>query len=281
METEKALPNASVMPETVLPEHRTVRKAQLATSRPTTLERRSSGAVAASAFLVNHALLILISLLTGRLFYDVAGQATGLGPLWERWDTLWYIRVADHGYSWYPPPIQSDVAFFPLYPLLMHVTSLATGLPTSVSGLVVTNVSFLAALYVFHRLVLVEYDAETADRAVFYVAVFPTALFFFAAYAESLYLLCCVGCVYALHLRRWWLAGLCGMAACLTRQLGIVLVIPFALEVCDAVRPERRLDAWLHAAPALLLVPAGLLTYMTYLQLRFDDALLFLRAQAA
>ncbi len=223
----------------------------------------------------------MISLLTGRLFYDVAGHAVGLAALWERWDVLWYVRVANHGYSWQAPPVQSDVAFFPLFPLLTHVTSLVTAIPAYESGLLVTNISFLACLYVFHRLVLIDFDVDTADRAVFYLAVFPTALFFFAAYSESLYLLCCVGCLCALRLRRWWLAGFCGMAACLTRQLGVALVIPFALELYDALRDESKPDGWLKVAPALLLVPTGLLTYMVYLQARFGDALLFLRAQEA
>jgi hypothetical protein len=53
------------------------------------------------------------------------------------------------------------------------------------------------------------------------------------------------------------------------------------MEAYDALRRERRADAWLRAVPALVLVPAGLLSFMTYLQLRFGDGLLFLRAQAA
>lgn len=243
--------------------------------------RRSSGAVAFYAFLANHALLIVISLLTGRLFYDVAGQAVSLSALWERWDVLWYLRIADHGYTWFSPPIQSDVAFFPLYPLSMHVTSVVTALPAFESGLLVSNCCFLAALYVLHRLVLLDFDADTADRAVYYLAVFPTALFFFTAYSEALYMLCCVGCVYALRLRRWWLAGLCGMAACLTRQLGIALIIPYFLELYSTLRREQRRGILQQAVPAMLLIPAGILSYMTYLQLRFGDAMLFLRAQQA
>jgi hypothetical protein len=270
----------SIVPGILVPEHTAVQCAQQKGSQLVP-DRRASAAVATWAYLVNHVLLIMISLLTGRLFYDVAGQSTGLASLWERWDVLWYMRLAVHGYTWYPPPVQSDVAFFPLFPLLMHATSIVTALPVYASGLLVTNVSFLAALYVFHRLVLVDFDADTADRAVYYLAVFPTALFFFAAYSEAFYLLCCVGCIYALRLRRWWLAGLCGMAACLTRQLGIALVIPFALELHDALRHEYHPAAWLKSVPALFLLPAGLLAFMTYLQVRFGDALLFLRAEEA
>jgi hypothetical protein len=36
-----------------------------------------------------------------------------------------------------------------------------------------------------------------ATRAVFYLGLFPTALFFLTAYSEGLYLACTVGCVSA------------------------------------------------------------------------------------
>jgi Gpi18-like mannosyltransferase len=238
--------------------------------------------VALQVFIANRVLLIIISLLSGRLFYDVAGQVRGLLDLWHRWDVLWYIRVADHGYVWYPPPVQSDLAFFPLYPLSMHLLSSVTPLSTYVAGLLVTNMSFAAVLYLFHRLLLHDFDPDVAERTVYYLGLFPTALFFFTVYSEALFLLCCVGCVYGLRLRRWWIAGLCGMAATLTRQLGLLLVVPFAIEVLAYWRqqqPNRR-D---RRSPllALALIPTGLLAFMAYLQIKFGDALLFVRAQVA
>jgi hypothetical protein len=236
--------------------------------------------LAVQVFVANHVILAIISLLTGRLFYDVVGQVQDLFPLWERWDVLWYERVAMAGYSWHPPPVQSDVAFFPLYPLSMHVLSVLTTMPAYAAGLVVANLSFLGALYVVHRLVLVDFEGEVADRTVYYLGIFPTALFFFTAYSEALYLLCCAGCIYALRLRRWWLAGLCGMAATLTRQLGLLLVLPFVVEVLASWQGPRWTRLWPRLLPALL-VPAGLLAFMAYLQVRLGDAFLFFRAQAA
>jgi hypothetical protein len=242
--------------------------------------RRRSIALAVQVFVANHILLTIISLLTGRLFYDVVGQVRDLFPLWERWDVLWYERVAVSGYSWHPPPVQSDVAFFPLYPLSMHVLSVLTPMSAYAAGLVVANLSFLGALYVLHRLVLMDFDGDVADRTVYYLGIFPTALFFFTAYSEAPYLLCCAGCFYALRLRRWWLAGLIGMAATLTRQLGVLLVLPFVVEVFASWHGPRWTGLWSRLWPVLLL-PAGLLSFMAYLQVRFGNALLFFRAQAA
>ncbi len=36
--------------------------------------------------------------------------------IWERWDALWYMQIAQHGYS----ASDGSTAFFPLYPGLMH-----------------------------------------------------------------------------------------------------------------------------------------------------------------
>lgn len=245
--------------------------------------RQHSLAIALQVFVANRIVLIIISLLTGRLFYDVPRLARDLLPLWYRWDVLWYVRLADHGYVWHSPPVQSDLAFFPLYPLSMHALTLVTPFSAYTAGLFVTTVSFAAALYLFHRLLLHDFDAAVAERTVFYLGLFPTALFFFTTYSEALYLLCCIGCVYALRLRRWWIAGLCGMAATLTRQLGLLLVVPFAVELFTYWRQQQPYHPDRRSSPllALALIPTGLLVFMAYLQIKFGDALLFLRAQIA
>jgi hypothetical protein len=150
------------------------------------------------------------------------------------------------------------------------------------AGLLVTNVSFALALYLLHRLVLLDCDRETAERTVTYLALFPTALFFFTAYAEALYLACCLGCVYALRRRRWWLAGVCGLAATLTRELGVLLLVPCAMEVYAYVRHARPARHDVHRALlSLMAIPAGLLAFIAFLQVRLGNGLLFLRAQEA
>jgi hypothetical protein len=240
--------------------------------------------------------LVVLTFLTGHLFRELEDGDHTLGGLWHHWDVLWYIRIADHGYRWQPPPVQSDLAFFPLYPLTMHLLAVLSPLSAYAAGTAVTGVSFAIALYLLHRLVSRDYGRDAGERAVLYLAFFPTALFFFAAYSEALYLLTCLGCVYALRLRRWWAAGLCGMAAALTRQLGLLLLVPFLVEYVEAhlvpagreglPKGDRvRLGRW--ALPfgrdllAALLIPAGTALYMVYLQVTQGDALLFLRAQAA
>src|SRR5688500_6462153 len=38
---------------------------------------------------------------------------------WAQWDSCWYHRIASDGYS-YVPGMQSTVAFFPAYPLVVR-----------------------------------------------------------------------------------------------------------------------------------------------------------------
>ncbi|MGH2411010.1 MAG: hypothetical protein ACRDGS_11665, partial [Chloroflexota bacterium] len=144
---------------------------------------RESIVLTLQVFLINRGILTVISVLTSKLFYDVPGRSHDLFAIWHRWDVLWYIQVADHGYAWSPPPIQSNLAFFPLFPFAMHVLTLITPFSTYAAGLVIVNLSFAATLYFFHRLLLLDFDAGIAGRAVYYLGLFPTALFFYAAYS--------------------------------------------------------------------------------------------------
>src|SRR5260370_32767297 len=73
--------------------------------RPYWPSRRQSIAIALQVFVANHLVLAGISLLTGRLFYDIPRKTPyTLAALWHHWDVLWYLDLADHGYHWYAPP---------------------------------------------------------------------------------------------------------------------------------------------------------------------------------
>ncbi|HET9922382.1 MAG TPA: mannosyltransferase family protein [Ktedonobacteraceae bacterium] len=209
---------------------------------------------------------------------------------WYRWDAGHYTAIATHGYVRLP-----DAAFFPLYPALIHVLSIPLHHSALVNGMLISNAAFLGTLIVLYRLVETEFDRETAQRTALYLAIFPTALFFFAAYNESLFLLFLLLCFYALRRGSWWLAGLWGCLATLTRSLGLILAIVFLYEFVRQVFPQLR-QAWqeqqaewakrvtqtlklLAGLPAGLLIPLGLSIYAYYLNLRLHDPLAFSHAQ--
>ena len=196
-----------------------------------------------------------------------------LAPL-ARWDSAWYLRIADSGYG----GDVSRAAFFPLYPLL--VRGVGTLLGGSHGGLLVAAylvslAAFLAALTLLHRLTELELGRRLARPTLLLLALFPAAVYFGAPYSESLFLLLAVGTFYAARTGRWAWAGACAGLASATRSAGLLLLLPLALIWWDA-RPRHPRDAaW------LALAPAGIVLYAAWLGIAEGDALRFLDVQDA
>ncbi|MEA2497706.1 MAG: hypothetical protein QOH26_111, partial [Actinomycetota bacterium] len=122
---------------------------------------------------------------------------------WERWDALWFLRIATDGYA----AADGSAAFFPLYPLLVRGLSTVLGGHPLAAALIVSNLSYAGGLIVVYLLTAHEWTRDTARRTVLYMALFPTAFFFVAPYSESLFLFLSVSCLYAARRERWLLAA--------------------------------------------------------------------------
>jgi hypothetical protein len=186
-----------------------------------------------------------------------------------RWDSAWYIVIAQHGY--YSPPSSN---FFPLYPLLMSAVALVVRSPF-IAGMIISFAAMLAALTMLYRLALLDLDERAAKLTVLLVALFPASLFLSAVYTESLFLMLSVSAVYAARREQWALAGWFGGLAAASRSTGVLVLIPLALLYLYGpreARPTASTEDWWRpkfrisrSAAWLLLVPVGLLAYMGYL----------------
>ncbi len=204
----------------------------------------------------------------GNVFLDVWGS---------RWDSGFYFNIATDGYA-FPQDHFANIAFLPVYPLLIYATRLLVG-NVVVAGIVVSNLAFWLALTVIYRLAALDFGEDTATRAIFYVAIFPTALFFSAAYSESVFLLEVAGALYAARRGSWGLAALAGLLAGATRLVGIVLVPVLFVEWAH----QRWWGAGARGVGALapLAVPAGLVSYLVFLGRVFGDPLAYFQAAHA
>lgn len=157
---------------------------------------------------------------------DYHDGITGLlvDPL-RAWDGLWYRLIAVEGYDF----SKANAAFWPLFPWAMRELSDLTGMSTDVSGYLIANICFFAALVLFYNLICLDFNEPIARVALWALALFPTALFFSAVYTESPFLLFSVGSLYAARKKQWWVAGLVGALAALTRSYGMFLVFPLAV----------------------------------------------------
>ncbi len=196
-----------------------------------------------------------------------------LGP-WQRFDTMHYLRIARQGYE-----AVADSVFPPIYPLGMAVIGslfsgfLTTGEGNLLGGLLLSNLAFIGLLTLLYKMVAAEVNEAIAKRTVLFVAIFPTSFFLLAGYTESIFILLAVGSFWSARRGRFWLAGLLGFLAALTRLTGWVLIVPLAYEfyrqfLVDGERPfnlqysiSQLRGRNLTTLLAIFLPPLGLLTF--------------------
>jgi hypothetical protein len=225
--------------------------------------------------------------------------------MWNRFDSGFYLNIASHGY-WPASTLHNrpDWVFYPLYPLLIAGLGRLFGGSTdafNIAAVLISNGAGVGMIIYFYLLVYKELGLKIAGRAILYLALFPLAFFLSAIYTESLLLCCSIAAIYYAREQKWWLAGLCGGLAALTRLQGVALVVPLAWEYLRVVsaryapvrspwpgklsaqiqlrlhayyyglwQAAHRFHNWLRAL-ALALIPCGLLAFMLYGQLSIGD----------
>ncbi len=201
----------------------------------------------------------------------------GIGELFiqplRNWDGFWYSLIATEGYDYHP----ASTAFWPLYPWSMRVLADIFAIRVETAGLILANVAFFLALVVFRRLVSRGWGDAVANRALWLLAFFPTAFYLSAVYSESFFLLFSLLAYYWATGGTWWRAGLAGLLAALTRNVGVLLVVPLGIIFLKrhGVDPRRWPRTWL----AVGLPGLGPLLYMFALWRTYRDPLLTLDAQ--
>ena len=177
-----------------------------------------------------------------------AAQATTAGwhnmfTAWERFDALWFLRIADEGYR----IGDGSAAFFPGWPLLIRGGSVVLGGHPFAAATLLGNLAAFGAMVVLYFLTVSERGERQARDAVILLAVFPTAFFLFAPYSEAPFLLFTLLAFWGARREKWWIAGLAGAAAALTRNVGLLLVPALVVEALI----RRREDGG-RLAPRLL-----------------------------
>jgi hypothetical protein len=175
-----------------------------------------------------------------------------------RWDAQWFLQVARDGYT------TTSAAFFPLYPLVVHVlgSSIVTG---TLVSLVAGGIAAIAVAEIA--------PPSLRDDSVLLLALFPTAYVFSSVYSDGLFLALSAWSFLFAQRGQAWRAGIAGALACATRLLGLALLPALVL----LLWPRERRDSW-RLAP-LLLLPAAVAAYALYLDWKVGDAFAFSHAQ--
>lgn len=223
-----------------------------------------------------------------------AHPARTLLGTWDHWDAIWYLRIAQRGYT----NIQAT-AFFPLYPILISAATLVVGQSHALlAAMLVSNTAALGAFVGVGLLAANEDGIEGATPAMRMLAVYPLAFFLAAPYTEALFVAFSAFGLFLMRRGHWRWASLCGGLAALTRPTGAILYLPLLWEfarqhgwlradwlrsgwraslreLCDLRRPALLVDL----ACVLASVPTGFVLFSGYLGLRFGHPLIFLHVQ--
>jgi hypothetical protein len=176
----------------------------------------------------------------------------------DRWDSRWFVRIAEHGYS-----TRQAAAFFPVYPLLVRALGWVVRNDV-LAGMLISLAAAAACAVLLERIARRRLPADATRTTVVLFAFYPLAFVFTAVYSDALFL-----AFDAADRGRALLAGASAAFAVDTRLLGLALVPALAIMFWPSAR---------RLAP-LLLVPAALGLWMLYLHRHFGDALAFSHAE--
>lgn len=197
--------------------------------------------------------------------------------IWGRWDTGWYLDIAKNWYSTVPNAAgQTNYAFFPFYPLLIKLLGIFIG-NYYIAGLIISNISLIIACIFLYKLVRIDYEHKIAIRTITFLFLFPSAFILSGVFTEALFLALIIMCFYYARKENWRLAGILGFLLSLTRNIGVVIILPLLYEYLK----ERnfRIKKIKPDIVFLLLIPLGLFVFAVYNYFSTGDFLFFLHTQ--
>lgn len=236
-------------------------------------------------FLLWRAGLFILALIGTKILafkYSFPYSNTDLSPLapqfiwqWANFDGVHYIRIVENGYS-----SQYTQAFFPLFPLLIQcVASIFKN--ALIAGLMLSNISFIFALYFFYKLTNLDYSQNIAKSSVLFLLLFPTSFFFGSLYTESLFLFLILLAFYFMRTSKWISAGITGFFASITRVFGVFLIPSYLCEYYLAKKTKKNKIKFSKIFLASTITLSGLVLYMRYLAVNFSDPFYFAHALPA
>jgi hypothetical protein len=224
---------------------------------------------------------------------------------WVRADAGWYLEILTHGYSYHGARVQSPVAFFPAYPVVVSGVERLIQ-PVALAAIYTTVVCGLLVAVLFFRWCATRIRRREAFCALLVLLAYPFAFYLFGAvYADALFLAAILAAFLLLEADHVFLAGLAGALATATRPVGIAVVIGLVVRLLERRGAlvgsrfsgdvqAREGSGWAGLVPrglainrlrpsdsGILLSAAGLVAYMGYLAHRFGEPLAFITVQGS
>jgi hypothetical protein len=215
--------------------------------------------------------------------YSNTNHWTGL---WLHWDSGWYSRIADEGYSGpflTPGGLfgQAPYNFFPLMPFLTRLLSKLLSLPTAVAGILLANILLILAAVFLYKYVLQRFEnRQAALLSVTTLMFFPGSFVFSSLMSEPLYLSLSLISFFYMEKGQYGRGAIAASLITITRSLGILFFFIFILHW---LRKNHNLkhplqNNWLSFLK-ILLIPLPVMIFMAFLLHKFGSAFAFSQGQ--
>ncbi|MEV6146166.1 hypothetical protein [Streptomyces sp. NPDC051992] len=227
------------------------------------------------------AILLITASVTGK---------DGMHRLSGRWDSVWYQRIAEHGYGYEvrlpDGTLHSDLAFFPLLPALERgLSAVVPPLGVAGAGLLISWLASLAAAGGIFAVGARLYGRRAGVLLAVLWGVYPTAFVQSMAYTETLFTALAAWALYAVLTDRWITAGVLCIGAGLTRPVAAALIAAIGVTALwrlvtawrggEPLRTHRRMMA------GACLAPLGWLSYIVFVAVRESAPFAYFDVQAA
>lgn len=169
-------------------------------------------------------------------FWGIPLPKNGMATIVANYDGPLYLVAAKTLYNKdliktnFQFPLSSEyyTAHFPLFPLLTRLFGIVTNYPYSM--LIVTIISSILAIYFFMKLISQYVDKKDVLFLTFLFSIFPARWLIVRSVgsADPLFVAAVIGALFYFKNKKYWLAGLWGAIAQLTKSPGILLFVSFA-----------------------------------------------------
>jgi hypothetical protein len=217
-------------------------------------------------------------------------------PQWlysrANFDGVHYLTIARDGYR----AAELIQAFFPVYPLLMRGLGFLLGSKSSsylISGVIISNLSLLGVLLIAYKLAVKLFNHKTAINVLLVLLLFPTSFYFGVVYSESLFLLLILLSAWYWEQEKNTISSILSGLSSGVRLVGASLGFGYFLELVAQSQLFKKTDEnWQNKLQnfylankrklfSLLLSFSGLLAFIFFLHLEFNDPLYFFNVQSA
>ncbi len=225
---------------------------------------------------------------TGYYFFiheNFYSSGTIIQALSKTWDGGWYSNIAQNGYFYNGNPhIQQNIAFFPLYPLIIKLLSLIFGFHSGLANVIPAFFFGLISIFLFYEFAKSKMDNVSALFATFLYALYPGAAFFISGYPTSLMNLLSILALLAFSKRKYYtaavFAGLSTAAGPLTIFLSIALFIFYSKSMIYGKNRLIFLDILKILLFGIISI-SGILCFMLYQKIYFGTPFAFIDVQQA